>query len=152
MLYGNNAMRNIIGHIVKLISLNTVTTDSLHALGYSSVLVLNAINAQLGRANCKTIDDPSKVKNPHNTRDTKKTEGKFVFTSSRSDKYEAKKNIATTFWSWGSKLQEMHNEFATDNDSTEYTIPSMFISWLDGFAKPVELENKSEETVSQPAS
>jgi len=98
--------------------------NSVATLGYSTVAVVNAVNASL--CDVKLSENPEeKIGDGRLTKTAYKVSGSIAY------KWEGQINTPRRFDAW-------HSKVAAANKIAEFEsvgIPSEFIKWMDGFAK-----------------
>lgn len=116
---------------MKINTLSFAGMSSLTNAGYDDVLVLNAINADMG--SLKLVDSESKYGKPKCTKETKNKVSVFKLTVSTGDKYEGTPTIALRFFEWTELVRDLNQKYGVKDGV--YPIPTYFVEWLNKFAK-----------------
>lgn len=120
-----------------------VVRHSLRAAGYSTVAVVNAVNAQLG----KLAVEANPAKTGGSSANVKKQT--FRVSVSQSAKATGKLNTPLLFDAWHTQIEKA--EALARFDSV--ALPAQFTEWMNGFAKAdaKALEAEAAEVVAIPA-
>jgi hypothetical protein len=135
----------------KLLNLCTPVREAIHAMGFSSVAIVAAINAQRGEA--VLVNTKAKAGSPTGKRETKKREAVYRIGESVSYRYEGDLNIAQDFDVWHAKVEKANDWCAFETIG----IPAKFVAWLKskpGFAaeKPEAKAEAKPAKADKPAS
>lgn len=127
----------------KLLNLCTPVRESIHALGFSSVAIVAAINAQRGEA--KLVDQSARAGKPNGKRASKSREAVYRVSETVTLKYEGDLNIAQDFDVWHEKVSKA-NEWA---GFETIGIPQVYVDWF--ASKPGFAAEKPEPAKAQKA-
>jgi hypothetical protein len=112
----------------KLLNLNSPVRASLEAEGYSTVAVLNACNSHLGKLKSRQTGEDKRGDMAVKVKSDKAT----LTVKPGSVQFSGVADIVNTFIAYHDAIAKAHKLANMDNAGT---IPSVFSSWLNGFAK-----------------